>query len=168
MGKRRVRVLGVNSSWISSTDGEDRERALWIGRPSLEEILGKNPEDKLFTICLVHHPEEALNENDSAWGYLEKKCKLILHGHLHKQRVKGGVEPEHEHYRLMGGSIHQGGTWISQRYSYGQVNLNTGALDVWYRMTTPGADPIYVRDNLTYPEKHPDGHIEIKNAFQLD
>ena len=70
-------------------------------------------------------------------------------------------EPEREHLSLPGGSVHEGGIFSAQRYSYGQINLGTGELDLYLRMTIPHTSPIYIRDIQTYPNAASDGHVRL-------
>lgn len=158
----RIGILGVNSALMSWRDGEDRERGLWVGKPQLDEIEELLSQDVLFRISLIHHPREALHEHDIAWDRLQQLSSILLHGHLHKPKVNPSGEPEREHVCLPGGSVHEGGIWHHQRYSYGQIDLETGELSIYLRMTRPGEYPLYIRDNLTYPKAAADGHLSIR------
>ena len=164
VNERKIAILGVNSALISWEAKEDYKRGLWIGRPQVEELVSElKGKGVSLVICLVHHPEKALHNNDSSWEYLQSKCKIILHGHTHNLKVIPLLEPEHELYCIPGGSVSSDkGIWKSQRYSYGQINLVTGELNVWMRMTKIGETPLYIRDNHTYPQHAPDGHINVK------
>ncbi len=157
----KIGILGLNSALMSWKDGDDRERGLWIGTPQLDEIEKMASKDVLFRIALVHHPREALHEHDGAWDYLQQSCLILLHGHMHKPKVTPSGEPEREHICLPGGSVHEGGVWRYQRYSYGQLDLDNRNLDIYLRMTRPSERPLYIRDNQTYPKAAADGHLRI-------
>jgi hypothetical protein len=155
----KLDMIGLNSALMSWRDGEDLERGLWIGKPQLDELEGSLSGDSSFRITLVHHPREALHYQDVAWERLQRISHIMLHGHMHKTRAISMGEPEREHVCLSGGSVHQDGVWHSQRYSYGCLNPETKELDLYLRMTKPGAYPVYIRDNQTYPDAGADGHI---------
>jgi predicted MPP superfamily phosphohydrolase/CheY-like chemotaxis protein len=157
----KVDILGLNSAVMSWKDKEDLERGLCIGEPQLDEIEKHLSSDASFRIALVHHPREALHYQDVAWSRLQEISHVILHGHLHRLKVIATGEPQHEHLCLPGGSVYQGGVWYSQRYSYGELDLQTGKLDLYLRMTKPGAYPEYIQDNQTYHRSAPDGHLTI-------
>lgn len=149
-----IEIVGLNSAIMSWQNGEDRERGLWIGRPQIEAIkenslLYPSPTLRIF---LVHHPREALHQLDEAsWTYMQRNGQILLHGHLHKMKVLPSYEPEHEHFCLPGGSVHQNGQWSSQRYTYCEYYYDRGELNIYMRKTIPGADPVYTRDIESYP-----------------
>jgi predicted MPP superfamily phosphohydrolase len=157
-----ISILGLNSALMSWRDGEDRERGLWIGKPQLDEVEKALPQNAHLRIGLVHHPIEALHTNDGTWDRLQTICSILFHGHLHKLKAIHMSEPEREHISLPGGSVHEGGVFGSQHYSYGQFNLGTGELDLYLRMTTPHAYPRYIRDIQTYPDAAADGHVRLR------
>jgi CheY-like chemotaxis protein len=157
-----IDILGLNSASMSWRDGEDRERGLWVGKPQLDEIEKSLPQNIHLRIALVHHPREALHDRDTSWGRLQQTCSILFHGHLHQLRAMYIGEPEREHISLPGGSVHEGGVFSSQHYSYGRFNLGTGELDLYLRMTTPHAYPRYIRDIQTYPDAAADGHVRLR------
>ena len=125
-------------------------------------------EDADLRLALVHHPQEALHYCDGAWSRVEQLVDVVLHGHLHEMRAVSGAEPEREHVCLAGGAVNEGGMWQSQRYSYGCFNAKTRELDIYLRMTKPGAWPIYIRDSFTYPKAAPDGHLKLSLSRNAD
>ncbi|MBC8492817.1 MAG: metallophosphoesterase [Chloroflexi bacterium] len=157
-------IVGLNSALMSWKDGEDTERGLWIGEPQFNEVKETMSQDASLRIALVHHPREALHEHDAVWTWdrVEKQCHILLHGHLHEPGVVCKHDPEHVHLCVSGGSVHEDGIWRRQHYSYGRLNLETGELDLYLRMTKPETpDPIYVRDILTYPEAGASGCVSL-------
>ncbi len=80
-----VSFLGLNSCWACEND-EDKDK-ITLGLPqvtaSLEQAGMPN------RILLMHHPPNWLNEDD--WngyeGEIFKRCKLILHGHTHRDKA---------------------------------------------------------------------------------
>jgi predicted phosphodiesterase len=162
VGATKVGILGLNSALMSWKDGEDRERGLWIGKPQLKDIQRSLQPEAAVHIALVHHPREALHECDSAWESLTEQCSILLHGHMHRPKAVLTQEPDHAYICLPGGSVYEQGLWHSQRYAYGQFNLGTKELDLYLRMTKPGADPLYIQDNQTYPMTGPSGHVILR------
>lgn len=155
-----IEVLGFNSALISCKDGEDRNRDLWIGIQQIDE-LKRAAKEASVRVALLHHPQEALHVHDGAWEMLKKYCDIILHGHMHDMRAISSGEPEKEHICLPGGAVNEGGKWKHQRYSFGQINLEKKEIALYMRMTTSGDDPMYVRDNQTYPKAAPEGHLTM-------
>jgi predicted phosphodiesterase len=152
---------------MSWHDGEDTQRGLWFG-PQFDELEGSFTKDAVLRIALVHHPSEAIHPHDTEWTWdrIEKKCSVLLHGHLHKPRAFLKRTPECVLFSISGGSVHKnGGLWHSQHYSYSRFNLETKELNVHVRMTTDERpDPIYTRDTQTYPEGSANGHIKLSLA----
>jgi predicted MPP superfamily phosphohydrolase/CheY-like chemotaxis protein len=157
----KIGFLGLNSAYISCKDGEDRGRDLWIGKPQLDEIEQALPKDVQLRLALIHHPHESLHEHDDAWDRLEEICSFILHGHMHRLSALVMGQPGQEHICLPGGSVHEGDIWQSQRYSFGQFDLDNGQLDLYLRMTTPRTYTSYIKDNQTYPMAAADGHLRM-------
>lgn len=159
-----LEIVGLNSALMSWRDGEDTSRELWIGEPQFRQINDSLGKDTSLRIALVHHPREALHGHDVEWTWerVEKRCQILLHGHLHKPKALLKHDPEYTHLCLSGGSVHEGGVWRSQHYSYGQLDLETGMLDLYLRMTNYGTpEPVYVHDNQTWPRAGANGHIQI-------
>jgi predicted MPP superfamily phosphohydrolase len=157
----KLEIIGLNSALMSWQDGEDLHRGLWIGRPQLDEIKQNSSKDISLRIALVHHPREALHQCDVVWKDLQEYSSLVLHGHMHRMQAILMAEPEKEYICLPGGSINQGGKWQSQRYSYGEFNLETKELNLFMRKTIAGSSPRYIRDIETYPIHAQDGHLKI-------
>lgn len=157
----KVDIVGLNSTFMSWKDDQDQEQGLWIGKYQLDELERRYSHDAVFRIALVHHPSEVLHIRDEVtWARIRQACPLILHGHLHRSRVISGGEPGQEHLCLPGGSVHEGGKWQSQHYSYGQLDLQTRQVDIYMRMTKPGAFPVYIQDNITYYKDAPHGRLQ--------
>ncbi len=162
VGDKRVGILGLNSALMSWKDGEDHQRCLWIGRPQINEVHKSLGREEAAYIALVHHPHETLHPCDSSWDWLEEKCAIVLHGHMHKVKAVRTQQPDRDSLCLPGGAVYEKGLWNSQHYTYGQFDLNTRSLDLYLRMTKPGEDSLYVRDGLTYPKAGPDGHVALR------
>ena len=118
-----LKIVRSNSALMSWRDDEDRKRELWVGPKQLDDVrqkFGKPPELRL---ALVHHPLEAYHEHDVRWAWpeIQKTCCILMHGHLHTPRVDLIQNPEHLQLIISGGSVHNGGVWRSQHYSYGSL-----------------------------------------------
>lgn len=163
----KIEVVCFNSALMSCRDKEDIERGLWIG-PQFDALEESFCRDAALRIALVHHPLEAIHPYDIRWTWsrIEKTCPILLHGHLHKPEAVLQYKPEYVHFKLSGGSVHnKEGFWVSQHYSYCQFDLETKDLDIYMRMTTSDTpNPIYIRDNQTYPEGGASGHVRLHIA----
>ncbi len=168
VGNTSVEIVGVNSALMCHKDDEDLERGLWIGMPQIEALRAqgnhrRTSNDRVCRIFLVHHPNEALHYFDeSAWQYMQQYGAIILHGHLHKSSVNAILQPDRRHVLIPGGSVHQGGTWVSQRYNYVEYNHQAKVLYMYFRKTTTENFPQYIRDNETFPEEASEGYVILR------
>lgn len=159
-----LKIVGLNSALMSWRDNEDWNHELWVGPRQLDDLrqkFGKVPE---IRIALVHHPLEAYHVHDLSWSWpeIQKSCCILMHGHLHAPKVDLSQGPEHLQLVVSGGSVHEGGVWRSQHYTYGSLNLEKRRVDLYMRMSTLATpSPLFVRDSLTYPKAGAKGHIDF-------
>jgi hypothetical protein len=92
---------------------------------------------------------------------MQQNGSVILHGHLHQPDVNAIFRPGQRYLLIPGGSIHQDGTWVSQRYNYVEYNHQAKAFYIYFRKTTIDHFPQYIRDNDTFPDGAPEGYVVI-------
>ncbi len=155
VGEIPIEILGINSSWMSCRDNEDSERRLLIGLPQVDELLEKIAPDVKVRIAMFHHPSTALHHRDvqTAYDLLTKRCPIVLHGHLHEQRIRYSKEPEREHLLVSAGATYSDRSrWAKNAYNYGVLDSDEGTITVYLRKATRGAEILYIRDVETYPQ----------------
>jgi formylglycine-generating enzyme required for sulfatase activity/predicted MPP superfamily phosphohydrolase len=91
---QQVSFLGLNSAWASEGDHDQMKIAL--GLPQVQKALerAKMPN----RILLLHHPPfDWLEDRDMEQCRIEiaKTCQLLLHGHVHKDKLWSLPEPDH-------------------------------------------------------------------------
>ena len=78
----------VDSAWRSCGNGKDEKGNLYIGLKQLQDLYA-NIEDTNLKICLVHHPEDWMEECEKL--EIEKefsKYDIVLRGHVHEEDLK--------------------------------------------------------------------------------
>jgi len=150
-----LEIIGINSAWMSWKDKEDIERKLLIGFPQVDELLANASADVRIRIGMLHHPPFALHPEDvkTAYDLLTRKCSIILHGHLHEQRIKCESEPEREHLRISAGAIYlDRNRWSTHAYNYCLLDTDSKTITTYLRKATRDVAIRYIRDSETYPE----------------
>lgn len=78
----------VDSAWRSCGNGKNEKGNLYIGLKQLQDLYA-NIEDTNLKICLVHHPEDWMEECEKL--EIEKefsKYDIVLRGHVHEEDLK--------------------------------------------------------------------------------
>jgi len=123
----RVRVVGLNSAWSSSRDGEKGK--LWMGgRWQVETTTQGDRVD--LSIALMHHPSNWLveHEDPQLGRALERHVDFSLHGHEHQEWVVSTSQ----HVRIAAGACY-GGIEQSNGYNLVSVDFESGVGNIWLR-----------------------------------
>lgn len=99
----KVGIIGLNSSWSSSSDGEKGN--LWLGT---YQILSSydSIKDAIFSISLIHHPPNWFTEFEELdiTRHIERMSNFCLHGHEHKE----WITRIDNHIRISSGALYNG------------------------------------------------------------
>jgi len=133
---KTIAVIMLNSAWMSPSSwsyeygfdsGQDIGRLL-LGERQLENALSDPVIERAdLCIALLHHPLSWLQQGDQsvAKARLYKKCKVILHGHLHEPAIERIIGPDGQTVIIPGGACYNR---VDHLNSYNLVKL---ALDSW-------------------------------------
>lgn len=152
IGALTVHVAGLCTSWASWCD-EDKGRLL-IGRVQLHEVL-EGAERADLAIALMHHPWDYLADFDAAEAReaLQRRCDVLLRGHLHRGEGAARVRPD-------GGSLElaAGASWGGTQHLHGYhlVELEPARSEARVHLRTwDGHD--WIADRNAYRGAAPDG-----------
>jgi hypothetical protein len=125
----RIGIIGLNSAW-SCANNEDKAK-LWFGTDwqiaRVKQIMG--PVD--FAFALIHHPGNWFTEREdpAAMRRLRQEFPIVLHGHEHQEWVEADAEGR---LVLSAGACYES-SWMSNGYSFGQIDLDQKQGSVWLR-----------------------------------
>ena len=123
----RIGIAGLNSAW-SCADDSDKAN-LWLGSDwqiaKLKDRMG--PVD--FSIALIHHPGNWLNEQEdpSAMRRLKQEFALVLHGHEHQEWVESGLN---DSLVLSAGACYNS---LKNGYSFGCMDFDNFQVNIYLR-----------------------------------
>jgi predicted MPP superfamily phosphohydrolase/tetratricopeptide (TPR) repeat protein len=109
-GAKSIRIVGLCSSFLSY-DNDDKGRLL-VGKYQYAPLLTALPSSD-FTVGLVHHPLEYLQDFDShdLNRALENHVDVLLRGHLHDESARNHVRPDCGYVELAAGSLYAGSAY---------------------------------------------------------
>ncbi|MGZ3419313.1 MAG: metallophosphoesterase, partial [Polyangiales bacterium] len=156
IGELRVHVAGISSSWAAWSDGDKGN--LLVGRYQLHQVLeGAGSAD--LVLALVHHPWDYLADFDAAEvrETVQRRCHVILRGHLHKSDGAARVRPDGSLLELACGACY-GGTTHPHGYQLIELEPAHGRARVHMR-TWDGHD--WIADRNAYRGEAPEGIAQL-------
>ena len=109
-----VHFAGLCSSWMSWRESDQGN--LLVGRYQVNTVM-EQPKQAAVSVILVHHPWGWLREFDGT--EIERAMhqypgmRLVLRGHLHRQKSEVVRDPDHAHLELATGSVYAGSDWAN-------------------------------------------------------
>jgi hypothetical protein len=156
IGDLRVHVAGLSSSWAAWCDADKGN--LLVGRYQLHRVLeGSGSAD--LVLALVHHPWDYLADFDAAEvrETVQRRCHVLLRGHLHKSDGAARVRPDGSLLELACGACY-GGTTHPHGYQLVELDPAHGRARVHMR-TWDGHD--WIADRNAYRGEAPAGIAEL-------
>lgn len=146
---RRVALLGLNSSWVSTSD-QDETQGIVVGERQVRSALALAADADL-KIALMHHSFDQLREFDRAEvePMLSDGCDFILHGHVHRTNVLSLSGPGAKAMVVAAGA-RQAVRRYPNSYNFVQLNLATSTGSVYLRRYSDERGGFWTRDALTY------------------
>jgi Predicted phosphohydrolases len=155
----KIAILGLNSSWISSSN-EDRGKLL-LGEPQIRSALDESG-DADMRLAIMHHPFDWLQDFDrrDAEAQLLNNCTFILNGHMHHPGILQITSPDYSAITIPAGACYESREH-SNSYNFVQLNLENGDGKIFFRAYSQGG--FWTRDvgtfrnveDGTYPFKLP-------------
>lgn len=104
-GTERIRVDGLNTSWLCR--GDDDHRRLLVSQSQLTEVI-KTHADVELRITVMHHPLADLMEFDevNTCDYLKQNTDIVLRGHLHRAETTEQMTNTGSFLELAAGALH--------------------------------------------------------------
>jgi tetratricopeptide (TPR) repeat protein/predicted MPP superfamily phosphohydrolase len=123
-----VRIIGLNTAWSSSQDGEKGK--LWMGSHWQIENAVMSPGSSDLSISLMHHPSNWLVPSEDPYlaRELERDTDFSLHGHEHQE----WVAELKSHTRIAAGACYERSD-KENGYNFVDIDLEKGAANVWLR-----------------------------------
>lgn len=157
-----IRIIGLNSAWISEDDDEDGK--LILGDIQVREALklGSSRGKADLNISLLHHPLNWLNEFDKVdcrplcYGEFD----FLLHGHLHGTDVLSLQEPGRRAMVVGAGACYMGRD-RPNAYNYVCLDFENRRGTVYFREYTDMDAGHWTKDTRTY-KAAPDGKYDFE------
>lgn len=159
----RIAVASFNSAWFAQADSDLGK--LWLGEANVAEAGDRLAEEKAtFSIALMHHPMEHLDEQerDTVEDRLERTFDLVLRGHLHKNKTKVVKSQRGGYIEVAGQATYQTSQWPNGCY-LGEIRPCARTVKLIPYRYGKGADP-WVLDTTVFPEDAANGY---KHTFEV-
>lgn len=167
----KIGILGLNSSWLSSSDA-DRGR-LQLGERQIRKTLDDS-RDVDFRVALLHHPFDWLQDFER--GYVDSllfdNCQFILNGHMHRQDILELRAPDSEAVIIPAGAIYESRNY-SNSYNFVKLDPEQQNGIIYFRKYSDKRGGFWAPDSTsfrnvndgTYPFRfscHPRGSSDIE------
>ncbi|MBC8450302.1 MAG: SUMF1/EgtB/PvdO family nonheme iron enzyme, partial [Chloroflexi bacterium] len=148
LANRRVAVLGLNSAWLSMSDGELGR--LVLGERQVRQALDA-AKDADLRIALLHHPLDWLQEFDrnDCEALLMQRCDFVLHGHLHRTGLLSLTMPDAGAMIVAAGACYESREYPNS-YNFVQLDFGTGQGTVYLRRYSDERGGFWTKDVMTY------------------
>lgn len=169
---KTIAVIPFNSAWMSPYYllGEDAfdtvfdQGNLLLGERQVDDALANDLVDRAdLCIALLHHPLSWLQQSEQSTikARLYKRCRIILHGHLHEQAIEHITTPDGQTLIIPGGASYNRIRYPSG-YNLVQLDLETWGGTIWFRRYFPERGGRWAADTGLY-DNAPQGEC----AFSL-
>jgi len=150
---RKVAIIGLNSSWLSTGIGEAEKSKLAIGEVQVRKAL-KQIKDADLVIALMHHPFEWLQPEDrkQVEKLLRRNCHLILQGHLHKPDFSLETTFAGETAIIPAGALYVRPNYPCS-YNLVHIDLTKGSGNAYFR-TFNAEQEEWTKDLIFLPKKY--------------
>ena len=133
-GKMPIRVIGLNSAWLSQGGEADRQQ-LSLAEPIVFKAYEGIEENEL-TITLIHHPiySEWYNpSNLQTLQFVRSKSRFLLSGHVHQPDVYSMMALGGNHIGITAGSVFENREWKYNSYNYVVFDTETRKGQIYLR-----------------------------------
>lgn len=159
IGKLRLGILGLNSSWLAASD-EDEVLKLVIGERQTRAALDAAREADI-RIALLHHPTNwirGFDHQDSVTRLLNK-CDFLLHGHLHKAAATQLSTPDGNAMVIAGGACYDSREHPNS-YNFVKLDLESNTGTIHFREYVDQGGGFWAKGVRLY-KNAPDGVYEF-------
>ncbi|HRI63427.1 MAG TPA: metallophosphoesterase, partial [Polyangium sp.] len=159
----RIAVASFNSAWFAQADSDLGK--LWLGEANVAEAGDRLAEEKAtFSIALMHHPMEHLDEQerDTVEERLERTFDVVLRGHLHKNKTKVVKSQRGGYVEVAGQATYQTSQWPNGCY-IGEIRPCARTVKLTPYRFGKGTDP-WVLDTTVFPD---DAATNYAHTFEV-
>ena len=156
----RIAVASFNSAWFAQADSDLGK--LWLGEANVAEAGDRLADEKAtFSIALMHHPMEHLDEQerDTIEERLERTFDLVLRGHLHKNKTKVVKSQRGGYIEVAGQATYQTSQWPNGCY-VGEIRPCARTVKLIPYRFGKGSDP-WVLDTTVFPDDAATGYAHM-------
>ena len=148
LADRKVAVMGLNSAWLSMSDGEYGR--LVLGERQVRQAL-EAAKDADLRIVLLHHPFDWFQEFDrnDCEALLMQGCDFVLHGHLHRTGLLSLTMPDAGAMITAAGACYESREYPNS-YNFVQLDFETGQGVVYLRRYSDERGGFWTKDVMTY------------------
>jgi len=153
----RIAVGSFNSAWFAQ--GDDDRGKLWLGYANVNHAGDRIAEaGASFSIALMHHPFEHLDERDreQVEYRVERTFDLVMRGHMHNNRTRAIRTERGGYVEIAGPAAYQGSQWSNGCF-FGELRPQAKTVRLIPYKYSRGMDP-WVLDTSVFPDDAAEGH----------
>ncbi len=144
----KIGILGLNSSWLSSSDDDCGK--LQLGERQIRQALDDST-DVDFRVALLHHPFEWLRdfEHGHVDALLIDNCYFILSGHMHRQGILELTTPDSKAVIIPAGASYESRNY-SNSYNFVKLNLEEQNGTIYFRIYSDNRGGFWTLDATSF------------------
>jgi predicted MPP superfamily phosphohydrolase len=144
----KIGILGLNSSWLSSSDADHGK--LQLGERQIRQALDDS-KDVDFRVALLHHPFEWLRdfERGNVDALLIDNCYFILNGHMHRQGILEMTTPDSKAVIIPAGASYESRNY-SNSYNFVKLNLEEQNGTIYFRIYSDNRGGFWTLDATSF------------------